>query len=278
MSGLAIIAGAGQLPKWIAEHQKREGNHYCVVNFGAQDLPWAMDHTVIEAEFERPAAMFKSLDAAGITQVCFAGGMARPKLRPLRFDTKFLKLAPKLLPAIRSGDDVALRFISDIFEGEGLEIIAAQDILTGLVAAEGVHSKVKPSDDDEADIARAVEITKTLGAADVGQAAVVAQGLCLGLETLQGTDALLSFVAQTADDLRPDPKGGKGVLYKAPKPTQTRKLDLPAIGPQTIQNAAAAGLAGVVVEAGGVMILDLEETRAVADRHGLFLVARGSRE
>jgi DUF1009 family protein len=74
------------------------------------------------------------------------------------------------------------------------------------------------------------------------------------------------------------PAGARGVLFKGPKPGQDRRMDLPAIGPGTVEGAAAAGLGGVVVEAGGVMILNLAATVAAADAAGLFLWAREARE
>jgi len=101
----------------------------------------------------------------------------------------------------------------------------------------------------------------------------VAQGLCLAVETLPGTDAMLDFVALHAR-LRPDPSGARGVFYKAPKLGQDRRIDLPALGPETIRRAAAAGLAGVAFEAGGVLLLDRAATIAAAEAAGLFLWAR----
>ena len=120
--------------------------------------------------------------------------------------------------------------------------------------------------------ARAAEIVAALGAVDVGQGAVVAQGLCLAVESLPGTDAMLAWVAQTAR--RPNPAGAKGVFYKAPKPGQDRRIDLPALGPQTVARAAAAGLAGIVWQAGGVILLDRDDMIAGAQAHGLFLWSR----
>ncbi len=131
----------------------------------------------------------------------------------------------------------------------------------------------QPGKADEKDATRAAAIVAALGQADVGQGAVVAQGLCLALETLPGTDAMLRFVAGL-DDLRPDPKGAKGLLYKAPKPGQERRVDLPALGPGTVRAAAEAGLGGIAFEAGGVMLLDRDQMLAEADRLGLFLWAR----
>lgn len=272
--GLAIVAGRGALPRMIAEDCARRGRRYRVVRFPGVTLDWAEGHPILPALFEKPGRLFSDLRAAGCGSVTFAGGMARPELKPLRFDLTMLRLAPRLLSGLRGGDDRLLRLLAEIFEEQGLTLVPAQAILTGLLAAPGVPSRARPSEADRADAARAAEIVAALGAVDVGQGAVVAQGVCLGLESIQGTDAMLAFVALDGARFRPDREGARGVLYKAPKPGQDWRMDLPAIGPDTIRAAAAAGLAGVVVEAGGVLILGHDETVAAADAAGLFLWAR----
>jgi DUF1009 family protein len=85
---------------------------------------------------------------------------------------------------------------------------------------------------------------------------------------------MLDFVTRTGATLRPDPNGARGVLYKAPKPGQDRRVDLPALGPRTVAHAAAAGLAGIAWAAGGVILLDRPATIAAAQEAGLFLWAR----
>ena len=272
--GLAIVAGRGELPRLLAEDCAARGRTYRVVEFEGVPLDWTVGQPLIHARFEKPGRLFAALRAAGITEVVFAGGMSRPPLRLLAFDLKMLRLAPRLLPGLRSGDDTTLRLIAAIFEAEGFTVRAAHELLTDVLAPEGILGRTRPSDLDRADAARAAAIVAALGAADVGQAAVVADGICLGLESIQGTDALLAFVASTGAGFRTDPSGPRGVLYKGPKPGQDRRLDLPAVGPGTLRGAAAAGLAGVVVEAGGVMILDHAATVAAADAAGLFLWAR----
>lgn len=272
--GLAIVAGRGVLPRLLAEDCRRRGEAYRVVVFPGQVLDWLAGHPVIEAEFERPGRLFAALRDAGCGEVVFAGGMVRPRLNPLRFDAKMLVLAPKILAGLRSGDDATLSLIARIFEAEGLKVRAAHDLLGGLLMPEGVLTRVHPSEADRADASRAAEIVAALGRVDVGQGAVVAQGLCLALETIQGTDAMLDFVARTGSGARPDPNGARGVLLKAAKPGQDRRMDLPAIGPDTIAAAAAAGLAGVVVQAGAALVLDRAATVAAADAAGLFLWGR----
>ena len=91
-------------------------------------------------------------------------------------------------------------------------------------------------------------------------------------EALPGTDAMLEWVAATRTD-RPE-TGRSGVLYKAPKLNQDRRMDLPGIGPTTVAKAAAAGLAGIAWEARSALLLDAEQTMADAERLGLFLWSR----
>jgi len=272
-SVLAIVAGEGNLPRLIADDCDRQGQAYLLVLFGGFTPEWSVGRPQCHAEFEKPGKLFKALQVAGCQHVVFAGAMQRPNLNPMRFDWKFLKLAPTLLPALKSGDDVTLRTITAIFESENIDVIAPHCLLETLVAGEGVLGQMQPSEDDLADVARGFQIARASGLQDVGQGAVVAQGLCLAVESIQGTDAMLGFVAQTADEFRVAPTGGKGVLCKAPKPGQDWRVDMPAIGPQTLENAAKAGLAGVAVQSGGVLILGLNETIAKADKLGLFLLA-----
>jgi DUF1009 family protein len=116
------------------------------------------------------------------------------------------------------------------------------------------------------DVARARAVLDALGPLDVGQAAVAARGQVLGIETLQGTDAMLDFVARTAP-------GSGGVLVKRPKPGQDLRFDMPAIGPDTVRHAAAAGLAGIEIAAGRVLLLDRDAVLAACAETGLSLWA-----
>ena len=117
-----------------------------------------------------------------------------------------------------------------------------------------------------ADIARAVDVVRALGRVDVGQGAVVQQGVVLAVEAIEGTDAML---ARAATLKRPGPGG---ILLKLVKPGQDRRADLPTIGPATIRAAAAATLRGVAFEAGGTLLTDRHACIAEADAAGLFLI------
>jgi DUF1009 family protein len=56
-----------------------------------------------------------------------------------------------------------------------------------------------------------------------------------------------------------------------PKAAQDTRIDLPAIGPRTIEKLRSAGLGGVAVAANGVVIIDRRSVVQTADAWGLFV-------
>ena len=264
MTRTALIAGEGRLAPAIA---------------AALDNPlvYALDHLRPEVaanpfRLERLVPFLDELIDQGVTQVVFAGAIRRPRIAPALFDQRTMAIVPRILMGMQSGDDAALRAVLDVFEEAGLAVLSVDQVLPNLVPGEGVLAGA-PTARDRQDAARAAQIVQGLGALDIGQGAVVAQGLCLAVEALPGTQAMLEF-ARLHGGLRPDPAGPKGVLYKGPKPGQDRRIDLPTIGPDTVRQAAAAGLGGIVWEAGSVILLERQAAIACADAAGLFLWSR----
>ena len=88
----------------------------------------------------------------------------------------------------------------------------------------------------------------------------------LAVEGIEGTDAL---IRRSADLKR---KGTGGVLVKVSKPQQDRRMDLPTIGPATVQAVKNAGFVGIAVEAGSVLISQSEQTVKLANQLGIFIV------
>lgn len=268
MSRLAILAGAGRLPVELAAAAPD------ALRIGFEDVATELDGPVERHRFEALGGLFESLRDQGVTQVVLAGSMARPPLDPARFDDFMRATAPRLMQAMQDGDDGLLRFVISLFEEQGLAVRGAHEVAPDLVAEAGLLAGPRPEETALADADRAAAILAALAPHDVGQGAVVSGGLCLGVETLQGTDAMLGFVADTPAGLR---RGGGGVLVKRSKPGQDLRADMPAIGPGTVAAAVEAGLDGIAVEAGAVLLLDRPATRAAADEAGLFLLARDFR-
>jgi UDP-2,3-diacylglucosamine hydrolase len=262
---LAILAGGGALPAALAVTAP---DALCISFAGVSHQLRNVTH---EHHFEKLGTLFSDLKSEGVSDVVFAGSMSRPPLDPAIFDTVMMTLAPRLLAAMQGGDDALLRLVIQIFEEQGFTVRGAHEIAPQLTVSEGVFAGPAPSDAALADANRGADILDALAPVDVGQGCVVAGGLCLGIETIQGTDALLRFVADTPKHLR---RSAKGVFVKAPKRGQDLRVDMPAIGPETVRNAAAAGLEGIVLQAGGVLILDREDTVKAAENAGIFIMGR----
>jgi len=267
---LAIIAGRGDLPRRIAEHRRDNALPYLVIAFGTPDR-WMHDHPHEAHRFEKVGRLFRSLHRAGCREVVFAGAMDRPRLEPWRADWKGAMLAARVLALLRRGDDALLSGLGRVFEAEGFALTSAEACLGGLTAGPGPLGRHRPGREARADLARAAAILRALGPLDLAQAVVVARGICLGIEAIEGTDALLARVAALPEEKRRHAPPPAGLLLKMPKPGQDRRVDLPTIGPATVAGAARAGLAGIAIEAHGTQVLDRAETVAAADRAGLFL-------
>jgi len=267
MSRIAIIAGRGALAPAVAASVDAP-LVFALEGFAPEGLE------ATPFRLERLIPFLDELHDQGVTRVVFAGAIRRPRLDPEAFDARTAQLVPRILMAMQSGDDAALRAVLDIFEENDLNICSVTEIAPDLVPGEGILTGA-PSAHDKRDVARAAEILAATGPLDLGQGAVVAQGLCLALETLPGTQAMLDFAGRHAG-LRPNPDGARGVLYKAPKPGQDLRIDLPTLGPDSVDQAAAAGLAGIAWAAGQVILLEREEAVRRAEAAGLFLWAVGA--
>lgn len=268
MNRTALIAGRGALPTLLAAAMPDRPLICALDGFPPDDM--AVDQVF---RIERLAIFLDWLVNQGVARVVFAGAVQRPRLDPSLMDPHSAQILPRIMAAFQAGDDATLRAIVGIFEEAGLAVVGVADIAPALVPGPGILAG-QTSAVDVRDAARAATIVAALGSVDVGQGAVVQQGMCLAVEVLAGSDAMLGAVAHINLDLRPDPARGKGLFYKAPKPGQDHRIDLPTLGVQTVQNASAAGLAGIVWEAGGVICLDLPAMIAAATASGLFLWSR----
>ncbi|MDI9349535.1 MAG: UDP-2,3-diacylglucosamine diphosphatase LpxI [Candidatus Symbiobacter sp.] len=263
---LGIIAGNGDLPVRLIEFCRKSARPYFVLALEGQ-TPTAIltDIPHIVVRLGAVGTALAALRGAGVTEIVLAGGVKRPSLLTLKPDSTGMALLARLsLHAF--GDDGLLRVLSDWLEEQGFRVIGVDSLLTGLLADLGVLGKFHPDALAQQDIERGIAVARALGQVDVGQAVVVQQGIVLGVEAIEGTDALLHRVA----NLRRDGLGG--VLVKLCKPGQDRRFDLPTIGVETVARAASVGLRGIAVEAGLVIILGRDQVIERANQSGIFII------
>jgi DUF1009 family protein len=161
--------------------------------------------------------------------------------------------------------------IGRILEQDGFRMVGIRDLAPDLLMPEGCLTRTVPDDNATADIARGREVLRALSPFDIGQAAVVIDGHVVGVEDIEGTDGLLARVALLRREGRIRARTTRGVLVKAPKSGQDLRFDLPTIGPQTIEGAAAARLAGIAVVAGNTIVVEPQVMIGAADAAGLFV-------
>ena len=274
INNIAIISGSGSLPRLLSEALLTQNKSHALVYFSNQAPCWAAKTShMISAEFEKIGKLFGELKAGNFNNIVFAGGIQRPKINLSNADDKFLSFAKKILPAMKAGDNKILDLIVEIFVHEGFEVMGSENIIPSLLNSGGVLTINKPKKQDFADIERAQLIVNAIGSVDVGQAAVVSNGVCFGSETIQGTEEMLRFVKNTKQKFHISSSLQNGILYKGPKPGQNLLIDLPTIGPDTILQLKDAGLNGIAIKKNGVYILEREKVISIANKNKLFVAA-----
>ena len=271
MSKLGLIAGGGALPVSVASRCDAEGRPVFLVRLAGFADPHLARYPGIDAGMAEIGKVLSALKKAGCTAVCFAGTVSRPDFKTLKPDLKGATLLPGIIAAATKGDDALLRKILSVFEAEGYAIEGADDILGGETLPGGALGAVHPSEEQLQDLKKALHVAEKAGELDIGQGAVVCDGLVLAVEAQEGTDAMLARVAGLPADLRGSAATRKGVLGKAPKPIQDLRVDMPVIGARTVEMAAAAGLAGIGGVAGKLILIDRAGLIETADRLGLFV-------
>ena len=297
---LALIAGRGRLPAAVAAAQDSPPLVCALDGIAPEGLT-----PDITFRLETLGSFLLELGERGVTDICLCGAIDRPRIDPARLDAETAPLVPLLQQALGQGDDGALRVVMGLLEKTGFTIRAAHELAPDLLLPAGVPTKRQPQQTHRDDVAVALRVLHEQGRADLGQACVIRRGRVLAREEQSGTDAMLARLAGPRgigtsgfDPLawRFDPAGGMtgqaaawlsdtledaadapgagAILFKAPKPGQDRRADLPAIGADTACHAAEVGLDGIVIEAGGVIVLDRPEVVAILDAMGMFLWVR----
>ena len=264
---LGIIAGGGDLPGRLIQVCRDSRRGVFVVAIEGHTDPSVTEQA--EHVWVRLGDASKALEplrAAGVEELVLAGPIQRPSLSELRPNMRVAGFLAKVGRRAFGDDGLLSAIIGALEEEEGFRVVGIDEVVGDLIAEAGVYGQHAPDEAAGADIERGIEVARAIGAIDVGQSVVVQQGIVLGVEAVEGTDALL----QRCGPLRRDGPGG--VLVKTKKPGQERRADLPTIGPNTLRGAAAAGLRGIAVEAGGALVLDRETLVRDADEAGLFVI------
>lgn len=269
---VAILAGAGELPLLLAERLVAAGRPLRILairGFSARATRARADAVVALLDIQRAFACLESWQPSIVT---LAGGLTRPSAVALAGAFSLVRNREDIGRLVARGDDNLMRGVVDLIEERGFTVVGVRELAPELLADHAVYGATRPDAKDEVAMACGLRILDAISPFDIGQAVVVSGERVLAIEGPEGTDRMLERVrAQRGPRLFRRGSTG-GVLVKAPKRGQDLRVDLPAIGPRTVANAAAAGLDGIAVASGLTLVLNRRETVAAADRHGLFVV------
>ncbi|WP_237154682.1 LpxI family protein [Oryzibacter oryziterrae] len=275
---LGIIAGGGDVPAIVAAAAAASGRQVClfpIVGEAGKGVEVYPHHWVRWGEIGR---LFDLMAREKVGDVVICGAVNRPDFSAIRVDLGAVLSLPKILSFMVGGDDTVLKNVVRFLEDRGYRVVGAHEIAPELVGGDGDLTRTKPSRDALEDILRGSEASLLLGGLDIGQAAIAIGGRVVAVEGIEGTDELIGRIADLRKRGRLKASGRSGVLVKRAKPQQDLRVDMPTIGPRTVTAAIEAGLAGIVIESGRVMIVDRLETIRLADAGRLFLRAQAFAE
>ena len=268
---LAIICGGGAFPLAVATAARRAGREgvlFPVRGFADADFSaWPHVWTRIGSFGQLRGEMKRR----GCREVVFIGNVLRPRLRDIRFDWATLMLLPRIFSMLRGGDDHLLTSIGRIAEEAGFRLVGAHEVAPEILMPAGQLGAVAPSREEMDDVEVARHALTVTGPLDIGQGLVVMQRHVVAMEAAEGTDLMLARVAELRRIGRITRPARCGALVKLPKRGQDLRLDMPSLGVRTVEGAAKAGLAGIAVEAGGVIVADMAALIRAADAAGLFV-------
>ncbi|MDJ0614410.1 MAG: UDP-2,3-diacylglucosamine diphosphatase LpxI [Rhizobiaceae bacterium] len=268
---VAIFTGKGSLPREIAGSLQRHHKEPFLVGIKTEHESWIKGYDHVLLHWGQFGRFFKALRQAKVTHILFAGGLTRPTINFLRMDFGALPFIAKVLTLMLGGDNTLLSGLIKVIESNGIKVLGAHEVMPELLANTGVIAGKKPGKKSMRNIEQAVDACRKLGELDIGQGAVAVGGRVVALEGIEGTDEMLRRIADLRKSGRLVESGRFGVLAKTMKPQQDMRADLPAIGPDTIENAHKAGLAGIAVEADHSLILEREKTLELARKHNIFI-------
>ena len=269
---IALISGSGELPKLIIRELTLNGIEPIVFSpIGIKlNIPGNFDNILFDLfDFE---GLVYELKKRFIRYLVFAGKITRNNIIDEDSSkSKNFSSFKKYNVNLSETDDILLRNIGIFFENQGFSILSLHEIIPGLFLKEGSITKRKPTKQDHYDIKKAIEFHNVISKADIGQSLIVSNGLCIAIETLPGTDAMIEFVLNFKNKDKKIRNSSEGILFKSLKVNQDPRFDFPVVGEKTLINLRKAKINGLALFENRLILLNKEKLIKLADELDLFI-------
>jgi UDP-2,3-diacylglucosamine hydrolase len=271
---IGLLAGGGRFPFVVAEAARRQGAEVvCVAlrDHADPEIEQAVDR-IHWMGLGKLGRMIRTFQREGVTHATMAGKVHKVSLfAPFKMfrllpDFHFLRWWFVRRRKRDNKDDSLLLDIIAEFDREGIRFGSALEICPELLVKAGCHTRRKPSAPELADVAFGWVHAKEMGRLDVGQSVVVKMKTVIAVEAVEGTDRCILRAKELC------PRGGFTVV-KVSKPQQDMRFDVPTVGPTTIESMKKAGGSMLAIETAKTILLDAEETIALADQAGISILS-----
>jgi UDP-2,3-diacylglucosamine hydrolase len=273
-SPIGLLAGWGRFPIAVAEKARSVG--VPVVCVGLRDMAPPeladMTHRFYWSRVAQLGKMIRCFRREGVTRVVMAGKVHKADI--LHKPWKVVSLWPDwrtvrfwfFRPRRDNRDNSLLLAMIDEFARDGIRFESALDLCPELLVNPGVLTRRRLTASEETDIIFGWELARKMGDLDVGQSVAVKERAVLAVEAIEGTDRMIARAGELC-------RAGGFAVVKVAKPRQDLRFDVPTVGTSTVESIHRAGGRVLAIEADRTIVLDREETVALADRYGISIIA-----
>ena len=265
MGRIGIIAGKGSIVASVAEMLSQRGYEVVIADLsGGGNRGIVSSDRYFQASPGQVGRIVKGLKRLGVSQVVFIGKVEKGEFLK-GWIPKVDLTALKLLSGLKDWSDYSLMGAAiDFLEESGIEVLGQREVLSPLMAPEGVLGKRSPSDEEWRDIAYGFAMAKAIGSLGIGQTVVVKRRAVVAVESLEGTDATIRRGGKLA---------GEGVVVvKVKRPRQVERMDLPGVGLETLKSAIEAKCRVLAFEAHETVLMERQALLERADSQGVSVV------
>ena len=269
---IGLIAGAGALPLIVARGARDAGAEVHAVGLRDQfdaalpELCTRFD----TAGIVQIGRWIRLLRRANVGEAIMVGGVAKVRMHdPLRLVRQLPDWRAAVIWYRRLRHDrrnaAVLAAVADELARSGITLIDSTTYIRDHLAAPGAMGNVRPTAQQEADIAFGWPLLVQTTDLDIGQSMVVRDRDVIAVEAIEGTDAMIDRAGTLC-------RSRGWTLMKTAKAGHDMRADVPTIGVSTIERVAAAGGGCIALGAGRVILIDRPEVIAAADRAGIAIV------
>jgi len=262
---VGLIAGNLSLPVLAARKTKEEGRPLYVAGFCGETDPQLK--LLSDRYLELPLGQLKPMAdfflENGVKKICLAGGLSRENIiTSYQPDEAAIKLLESLSDF---QTDNILRAVAGWLEERGLNLVSVAELIPEILVKPGLLTQTAPTPELLEDLNLAFRLAKELGRLDVGQTVVVSDKIAVALEGADGTNATIRRGASLCK--KPI------AVAKTVKPNQDFRLDLPVVGPETIEVLIECRAGGLALDSSGLIILEQDKCLQLANQAGLVILA-----